>query len=189
MKDSIGIKGQFKFESYKLGFLQRQFVRFLELFNIGHFGAQTIGRFITAFTRNYGTLLWDTGFKANTITNASFAVFSGLAGNTGSQNPFTYLAVGTSSTATSAGHTTLQAEIVDSGLERASATVSRVTTTQTNDTLQLTKTWTATGSKAVEEIGVFNASSSGVMATRALTTTKTLVNTSQLVATYQIKFA
>lgn len=125
----------------------------------------------------------------NLTMNAAFAVFSGLAGNTGSQTAFTYLALGTSSTAVSAGQTALQAEITDTGLQRVSATVSRVTTTQTNDTLQLYKVFTATGTKAVEEVGYFNASSSGVMGGRALTSTKTVTNGETITVTYQIKFA
>lgn len=138
---------------------------------------------------NQGNLKWDTGWIDNGTPNVAFAVLSGLAGNTGSQNAFTYLAVGSGSTAFAASQTTLVTEITDTGLERAAATVSRVTTTQTNDTLQLTKTWTATGTKTVEEIGVFNASSAGVMGGRALTGTKSLSNTDILVGTYQIKFA
>ena len=136
-----------------------------------------------------GKVLSDTGFIRNQITNTSFAVFSGLAGNTGSQTAFTYLAVGTSSTAVSAGHTALQAEITDSGLARASATVTRSTTNQTNDTLQLDYTWTASGTKTVQEIGVFNAASSGVMAGRVLTGAKALTANDQLVATYKIIFS
>ena len=136
-----------------------------------------------------GNLKWDTGFMKNTITNASLAVMSGLVGNVDSQTAFTYLAVGTSSTAESAAHTALQAEITDTGLARAAATVSRETTTQTNDTLQLTKTWTATGTKAVEEIGAFNDPSAGTMLGRKLTTTKTVNNGEQLTATYQFIFS
>lgn len=131
----------------------------------------------------------DTGWLKNKITNGALAVFSGLAGNTGSQTAFTYLAVGTSSTAVSAAHTTLQAEITDSGLERASATVSRSTTTQTNDTLQLDKTWSVSGTKTIEEIGVFNAASSGAMAGRVLTTSKAVTSGDSVVATYKIIFA
>jgi len=136
-----------------------------------------------------GVVLQDTGFQKNTITNVAFAVFSGLVGATGAQTAFTYLAVGTDNTAASASQTALIAEIVDTGLARAAATVSRVTTTQTNDTLQLTYTWTASGSKTVNEIGVFNAASSGTMAARKLTGALPLVNGAQLVATYQIKFS
>ena len=136
-----------------------------------------------------GNLLWDTGFMKNTITNACLAELSGLAGNTGSKTAFTYLAVGTDSTAESAAHTALQAETTTNGLERAAATVSQVTTTQTNDTLQLTKTWTATGTVVVEEVGAFNAASAGTMFGRKLTTTKTVNNGETLTGTYQFIFA
>lgn len=125
----------------------------------------------------------------NGITNAGFAAMAGLVGNTGSVSAFTYLAVGTSNTAFSAGQTALIGEISTSGLSRASATVSRVTTTQTNDTLQLTKTFTLSGSATVEEVGAFNAASTGVMLGRALTGTVTLVNGDEFVVTYKFKFA
>jgi hypothetical protein len=136
-----------------------------------------------------GNLKWTTGWIKNGITNAGKAGVAGRVGNTGSIDPFTYLAVGTSSTAFAASQTALSAEITTNGLERASATVSRVTTTVTDDTLQLTKTWTATATHLVEEIGVFNASSSGVMLARAVTGTETVLSTNDLIATYQIKFA
>lgn len=121
----------------------------------------------------------------NKMTNASLAVISGLVGNTGSQTAFTYLAVGTSTTAVSAAHTALQAEITDSGLARASATITRQTTTQTNDTLQLVKTWTVTGTKTIEEIGIFNDASAGTMLARALTGGQAVVNTNVITATYK----
>lgn len=136
-----------------------------------------------------GSLVTDTGFQENGITNVALAVFSGLVGNTGSQTAFTYLEVGTSSTAFSASQTALQAAITDSGLARTSATVSRSTTTQTNDTLQLDHTWTASGSKTINEIGVFNASSAGVMGARKVTTATSIVSGQQLIATYKIIFA
>jgi hypothetical protein len=135
-----------------------------------------------------GAFKWTTGWIDNGITNAGKAQLALLAGDAGA-TPFTYLAVGTSNTAFAASQTALVAEIVDSGLERASATVSRVTTTVTDDTLQLTKSWTPTGTKAVEEIGILNASSEGVLLGRALTTTKNVVNGDLLTGTYQVKFA
>lgn len=124
----------------------------------------------------------------NTIVNAGKAQLALLAGD-GTANPFTYLALGTSSTAVAVAQTGLQAEITDTGLARAAGTVSRTTTTVTNDTYQITYTWTASGSKTVEEVGVFNASSSGTMLGRALTSTKTLVNGEQITATYTCSFA
>lgn len=100
-----------------------------------------------------------------------------------------YIAVGTSNTAVSAAQTALIGEISTNGLTRALGTFTRQTTTTTNDTFQLTKTFTLSGSSTVEEIGVFNASSSGTMLSRALTGTITLVNGDQLITTYKLSFA
>jgi len=148
----------------------------------------TKGRFnLKCFTAE-GALKWDTGWIMNGTTNEGKAQYALLAGDA-SAVPFTYLALGTSSTAFNATQTTLVAEIVDTGLERAAATVSRVTTTVTNDTVQLIKTFTATGSKTIEEIGYFNAVSAGTMGGRALTTSKAISNGETLVATYQVAFA
>lgn len=135
-----------------------------------------------------GKLLSDTGWIKNTIVNGSFAIFSARAGGI-SATQFTYLALGETATAPAATQSALTLEISTSGLARAAAAVTQVTTTQPNDTLQLAYTWTASGSKTVEEVGVFNASSGGVMAARGLTTTKSLVTNDQLSVTYKIKFA
>lgn len=124
----------------------------------------------------------------NLVTSAGKALLASLCGDA-SANPFTYIAVGTSTTAVSVGQTALVAETVSNGLERASGTVSRTTTTVTNDTYQITKTFTATGTVAVEEVGIFNASSSGTMLSRALTTTKTILNGEQFTVIYTLAFA
>lgn len=123
----------------------------------------------------------------NKVTNASLAVITGLMGNTGAQTAFTYLELGTSSQAVSASDTALIAAITDTGLQRQAATVSRTTITQTNDTLQLVGSWAATGSKTIQEIGVFNASSSGVMLSRVLTGSQSVVNGNIVSATYTYK--
>jgi len=132
-----------------------------------------------------GSIKWE--FEGyNKMTNASLAVISGLLGNTGAQVAFTYLAVGSGTTAEGNTLTALTTEITDHGLARAAATVDRATTTQTNDTLRLTKTWTASGgsSDGVEEIGIFNDASVGVMLARKLTGTKTVASGETLAATY-----
>lgn len=134
-----------------------------------------------------GKILQDTGFMENLVTNAGKAAIAGLVGNTGSITAFTYLAVGTSSTAVAVTDTTLGAEITDTGLARTVATVSRTTTSVTNDTLTLTYTWTATGSKTVQEIGILNASSGGVLLAHKLTGAVSVVNTNLLVATYNVQ--
>lgn len=179
--NSVKISGEVRIEARRLNKVLFYVSQLLNAFNLN--------RAVTYITYKFGMPLWDTGFIKNGTPNVAFAVFSGLVGNTGSQTAFTYLATGTSNTAFAASQTTLGAEITDSGLQRASATVSRVTTTQTNDTLQLVKTFTASGTKSVEEVGIFNASSGGVMGGRALTTTKSLVSGDSYTVTYKIKFA
>lgn len=124
----------------------------------------------------------------NIVTNAGKAQLALLCGDA-SAVPFTYLAVGTSSTAVGATDTTLTAEIVDSGLARAAGTVSRITTTTTNDTFQITKTWTASGSKTIEEVGAFNAASAGTMLSHALTTSKAVTTGETLTGTYSLRFS
>ena len=124
----------------------------------------------------------------NLVTNAGFAQLALLAGDA-TAVPFTYLAVGTSATAPAVTDTTLTAEVVTNGLERAAGTVSRVTTTVTNDTYKITYTWTASGSVTVEEVGVFNAASAGTMLSHALTTTKAVTSGETLTGTYTLKFA
>lgn len=128
---------------------------------------------------------WIVENLTTTVGKAQAALLYGDA----SATPFTYIALGTSSTAPATGNTALGAEITTNGLQRASATVSQVTTTTTNDTLRLVKAFTASGSHTVEEIGYFNASSSGTMGGRALTGTKTLVSGEVITATYDIIFS
>ena len=74
-----------------------------------------------------------------------------------------YLAVGTGTSAFSAGSTALTSEITDSGLARATPTVSYTTTTVTNDTVNCVKIWTASAAKTVGEIGMLNAASAGTL--------------------------
>lgn len=113
---------------------------------------------------------------------------TGITDGDGAPTAFTYVAVGTGTTAFSSSQTALVAEVVDSGLARAAATVTNETTTLTGDTMRWVKTWTASGSKTIGEVGVFNASSSGEMleryvlaATRALTSGDTFTLTVSVV--------
>ena len=136
-----------------------------------------------------GSLKWATDWMKNTITATGLGAVSGLVGDVGSETAFGYLAVGTDSTAADKTQTALVAEITTGGLERASATVTQETTTDTDDTVQFVKQWTASASHTVEEIGIFNASSSGVMLGRKVTGSKSLESGETLTATYQVIFA
>lgn len=104
--------------------------------------------------------------KGNLIVSVGKAAVAARIGGI-AMTQFTYLAVGTGTTGPVIGNTTLEAEITTGGLERAAATVSRVTTTVTDDTLQLLHEWTASAGHAVTEYGSLNASSAGVLLARS----------------------
>lgn len=134
-------------------------------------------------------ILIDERILRNTVTNTGLAEVANLVGDESSPTAFTYLAVGTGTTAAAATDTALESEITDSGLERAAATVSRVTTTVTNDTLQLLKSWTATGSKAVTECGAFNDPSAGIMLGHQVFAAINVTSGDTLQLTYKFAFA
>lgn len=125
----------------------------------------------------------------NLVTNAGFAGIASRINGSGSEAAFTYIAVGTGTTAAAVGNTTLETEITDSGLPRANSTASRVTTTQTNDTAQLVNSFTVTGTKAVTESGVLNASSSGVLLCRQVFSAINVISGDSLQITWKIKAA
>lgn len=127
----------------------------------------------------------DTFSVNNIVTNDGKAQLALLAGDA-SATPFTYIALGSGTTTAAASQTALVTELTTNGLARAVATISRVTTTVTNDTYKAVYTWTASGSSTIEEIGVFNAASSGTMLSRALTGTKSIVNGEKITATYTL---
>lgn len=107
------------------------------------------------------------------ITSAGKAEVAGLILNdtVGSVNDFEYIAIGSGSSAPSTANTALDDQRI-----RAAATGTRVTTSATNDTAQLVYVFasgkpsglngTSTGSRAIEESGVFNTSSAGTMLCR-----------------------
>lgn len=103
---------------------------------------------------------------SNLVTNAGMAGVASRINGDGAAAAFTYIAIGTGTTAANATDTTLQTEITTNGGERAAATASRTTTDVTNDTATLVHTFTFTGSFAVTESGVLNAASTGTLLAR-----------------------
>jgi hypothetical protein len=129
---------------------------------------------------------WDDRVNiSNLITNAGFAGVASRLNGDGSEAAFTYIAVGTGTTAANVADTTLETEITDSGLERAAATASRVTTDVTNDTAQLLKSFSVTGTKAVTESGVLNAGAAGTLLARQVFTAVNVQNGDTLQITWQ----
>jgi len=122
----------------------------------------------------------------NLITSAGKAGLASRIGGSGGEAAFTYLAVGTGTTAANIADTTLQTELATSGLSRVNATASRVTTTVTNDTAQLLTTFAVTGTQAVTECGILNASSVGTLLCRQVFSAINVVNTDNLQITYKV---
>lgn len=126
---------------------------------------------------------------ANLITNAGLAVMASRFNGADSEAAVTYIALGTGNTAAAATDTALVTEIATGGGSRAAATVSRQTTTVSNDTARLLKTFSFTASFAVTESGIFNAASGPDLAARQVFSAINVANGDSLQVTWDIDFA
>lgn len=124
---------------------------------------------------------------SNLLTSAGKAGLASRVNGDGAEAAFTYVAVGTGTTAAAAGDTTLQTESTTSGLARAAGTASRITTTVTNDTAQVLKLFTVTGSVAVTEAGLLNAAAAGVLLARQVFSAINVVNGDSLTITWKVQ--
>ena len=102
---------------------------------------------------------------ATVLTNGGKAITAKrLIGATPSQTEPKYLALGVGATGADrtalAANTVLSSELAEG---RATCTASTVTTSQTDDTYQAVGTVTASGSRAVDEGGLFDANTAGNM--------------------------
>lgn len=93
------------------------------------------------------------------VPNGGKAVLSGrMIGATPTQNEPKYLGWGTGAGAGSSSSTDLSTPATEA---RVSGTSSQFTTTNTNDTYQVTGTITASGAKTITNVGLFDAAGSG----------------------------
>lgn len=120
----------------------------------------------------------------NLVTNAGAAGVASRINGSGAEAAFTFIAVGTGVVAAAVTDTTLGTETAASGLSRVAATASRVTTDVTNDSARLATTFTVTGTVAVTESGVLNASSVGVLLARQVFSAVNVVNGDSLTVTW-----
>jgi hypothetical protein len=122
----------------------------------------------------------------NLITSVGHAAANGRMSNQGSYSPFVNLAIGTGTTAAAAGDTALQTEITTAGGARGAATATQVTTSVTNDTTQLVKSWTFTGTFAVTEEGILdNGASAGSLLSHQVFSVVNVVPTDNLQITHK----
>jgi hypothetical protein len=100
---------------------------------------------------------------ATVITRGGFAIISNRLQNTATVAAPRYVGIGVGATAAArtaaASDTALSSEVET----RTAGTETQQTTTETNDTYQVVGVVTATGSRDVDEMGLFNASSAGTM--------------------------
>lgn len=141
----------------------------------------------------YGTLLspflgyWTTTKRVrNGVTTVGKALVAGRLNGSGAPAAATYIAVGTGTNAFNAADTTLQTETATSGLSRVAGSVSLVTTTTSNDTAQVTTTFTVSGTVAVTESGVLNAASTGTLLCRQTFSAINVVNGDSLAITWKV---
>lgn len=126
---------------------------------------------------------------SNLIPTAGKALVAGRINGSGSPAAATYIGIGTGTTAAAAGDTALEAEKSASGgasTTHTSATASLVTTDTTNDTAQLVATFSITGTIAITESGVFNASADGTMLARQTFSAINVVSGDSLQLTWKI---
>lgn len=122
------------------------------------------------------------------VTNLGFAVaakrFLGASPAQAEPN-FSAIGVGATGAArtAAAGDTALSTQVES----RVAGTSSTVTTTQTNDTYQVVATHTATATRAVDEGGLFDASSGGNMFTSATHPVVNLASGDSLQNTWKVK--
>ena len=120
----------------------------------------------------------------NMVVNAGLAAIAGCILLDVATNRFDYIALGTDGTAPSATQTALLAET-----HRQAGTGTRVTTSNPNDTAQLSTTFTFGGSYGLQESGVFNASSDGDMLCRQTFSVLNVQNNDQLTVTWKVQFS
>lgn len=123
---------------------------------------------------------------SNLVTTVGKAAIASRINGNGGEAAAGWIAVGTGASAAAAGDTTLGTELAVSGLSRAAVTASRVTTDVTNDTARHVVTFTVSGTAAVTEAGLFNASSAGVLFARQVFSAVNVVSGDSLQVTWDL---
>ena len=128
--------------------------------------------------RKDGSIKWkiDTDkdkIKSNSISKYGMAQAAGLMLTDVGGDAFDFIGIGTDNTAESKDHSDLIASV-----KRKAGTGTRVTTTETNDTLQIVTTFssadTLSGTDSIKEGGVFTLVAAGVMLFRKIFTAKSV---------------
>lgn len=117
------------------------------------------------------------------LVNAGKAILANRILGSGTEPKF--IGWGTSSTAEAVSQTDLQTA---SSEARTSGTSSRVTTSVTNDTYQVVGTVTSTQTQTIQEVALFDASTSGNMLLRWVHGATALVSNEAIQYTLKVQF-
>lgn len=140
--------------------------------------------------KSFWTGSWvNTKNVSNLITTAGRGLISGRINGSGSPAAATYVAIGTGTNAAVVGDTALQTESSGNGYDRAAGSVSLSTTTVTDDTANISLTFTVTSSKSITEAGLLNAAAAGTLLARQVFTAIPLVNGDSLQIIWKIQNA
>lgn len=118
----------------------------------------------------------------NTITNNGLAQTAGLI-NGVVTNFFEYIAIGTGTTAAAASDTALEEEATRS----SATTISRVTTTETNDTAQWVETFNFNAGSAITESGILDSAASGTLLCRQVFSAINVASGDSLQVTWKVQ--
>ena len=121
----------------------------------------------------------------NTIMNVGKSVVSAFIGSdiTGGV-AFDYMSIGTSGVAAAATQTALGVET-----QRVGTAASQTTTTTTNDTATFIGSFGVSGTAAIVEAGIFNASTTGSMLARTTFTALNVISGDAINATWDVTVA
>ena len=120
----------------------------------------------------------------NTIMNTGLAEMSGLLLSDVGGNAFDHLALGEDNTAPNATQSSLISEAYRTGGDGT-----QETTAQTDDTAQLSGSFSITSSVTLQEAGIFNSSSGGVMLARTTYSSISASNGDTVNAVYKVQFS
>lgn len=121
----------------------------------------------------------------NTIMNVGKSALASMLGSdVTSTVAFDYIGIGTSGLAAAATQTTLGSEQV-----RVATTSSQTTTTTTDDTATFIGSFGVSGTHAIVEAGIFNATSAGSMLARTTFTAINVVSGDSINATWDVTVA
>jgi len=117
--------------------------------------------YVTVIQFRNGEIIDRSGPEHNVLCHDGMDVLNALICDADTEGVFKYIAVGESSPAASWNQTTLQSELVDTGLDRSTATLASTAAAEGSVKWTMSHQFAVTGTKTVQEAGLFNSGVEG----------------------------